>query len=89
LDQSLESLFEVSFPPHVEDPTTSSKQEFQLDDVIERTEMLNLDGNATTSQLVEQPRTSQKCPKWLIKTLESVHPNEVGKIGNQKFNKTR
>jgi hypothetical protein len=48
--------------------------------VIERIERSNLDGNATPSQLVEQPRSSHKGPpKWLIKTLESVHPGEVGK----------
>jgi len=28
---------------------------------------------------VERTRPSHKGPKWLIKTLESVHPNEVGK----------
>ena len=51
-----------------------------MDDVIERIERSNLDGNATQSQLVEQPRSSHKGPpKWLIKTLESVHPGEVGK----------
>jgi len=41
---------------------------------------LKLDGNVAPSQSIEQPRPSQKCPKWLIKTLESVHPDEVGKI---------
>jgi hypothetical protein len=30
---------------------------------------------------VEKPRPSQKGPKWLIKTLEIMHTNEVGKIG--------
>jgi hypothetical protein len=79
LDQCLESPFEVPSPRHVEDPTTSSKQEVQLDDVLERIERLNLDGNATPSQLIEKLGQSHKCPKWLIKTLESVHPDEVGK----------
>jgi hypothetical protein len=84
LDQPLESPFEVPSPPHEEDPTTSSKQGVQLHDVIERIERLNLDGNATPSQSVERPGPSQKGPpKWLIKTLESVHPNEVGKTGTK------
>ena len=30
---------------------------------------------------VDWPRPSRKFLKWAIKTLESVHPNEVGKIG--------
>jgi hypothetical protein len=47
--------------------------------VIERIEMLNLDGNATPSQSVEQLGPSQKCPNWLIKTLESVCLEEVRK----------
>jgi uncharacterized protein (UPF0335 family) len=63
LDQSLESPFEVPSPPHVEDPTTSSEHEVQLDDVIERIERLNLDGNATPSQSVEQPWTITKISK--------------------------
>jgi hypothetical protein len=75
----VESPFEVPSPPHVEDPTTSSKQHVQLDNMIARIESLNLDGNAKPSQSVEQLGPSQKCPKWLMKTLESVHPNEVGK----------
>jgi hypothetical protein len=80
LDQSLESPFEVPSPPHEEDTTTSSEQRIQLDDVIERIERLNLYGNATPSQSMEQPGPSQKGPpKWLIKTLESVRPYEVGK----------
>jgi hypothetical protein len=83
LDQSLESSFEVPSPPHVEYLSTSSKYEFQLDDVIERIERMNFDGNATPSQSMEQLGPSQKYPKWHIKTLESVHPNEVGKIGTK------
>jgi hypothetical protein len=74
LDQHLES------PPHVEDLATSSEQTVQLDDVIERIERLNLDEDTSTSQSEEQPRLSHKCPKWLIKTLESVHHVEVGNI---------
>jgi hypothetical protein len=57
-----------------------------LDDVIERIENMNLDGNASPSQSMKQPRPSQKGPpKWLIKTLESVHVDEVGKIGTQSY----
>jgi hypothetical protein len=53
-----------------------------LDDVTERIEKLSLDENSTPSQSIEQPRPSQKGPpKWLIKTLESVHVDEVQKIG--------
>jgi hypothetical protein len=53
--------------------------EVHLDDVIERIEMVNLDGNATPSQSVEQLGPSKKFPpKCLIKTLESVRPDEVG-----------
>jgi hypothetical protein len=78
LDQSLESPFEAPSPPHEEVPTTSSKLEVHLDDVIERIERLNLEENSSPSQLVEQPGPSQKGPpKWLIKTLESVQPNEI------------
>jgi hypothetical protein len=55
-----------------------------LDVVIERIEKLRLDENSTPSQSTEQPRPSQKgLPKWLTKTLESVHPDEVGKIGTR------
>jgi hypothetical protein len=54
--------------------------EVHLDDVIERIEKLRLDENLAPSQLAEQPGPSQKGPpKWLKKTLESVHPDEVGK----------
>jgi hypothetical protein len=80
LDQSLESPFEAPSPLLGEVPATSLEQEVYLDDVIERIERLNLDGNATPSQSVEEPRPSKKGPpKWLKKTLESVHPEEVGK----------
>jgi hypothetical protein len=43
-----------------------------------------LDENSTTYQSTEQPRPSQKRPpKWLTKTLESVHPDEVGKFSGR------
>jgi len=51
-----------------------------LDDVIERIEKMRLDENSTPSQSTEQPGLSQKGPpKWLTKTLESVHRDEVEK----------
>jgi hypothetical protein len=49
-----------------------------LDDVIERIEKLRIDENLAPSQSAEQSRPSQKGPpKWLTKTLESVHPDEI------------
>jgi hypothetical protein len=51
-----------------------------LDDVIKKIEKLRFDENSTPSQSVEQLGPSQKGPpKWITKTLESVHPNEVRK----------
>jgi hypothetical protein len=58
LDQYIESRFEVPSLTHEEDPITSSEKGVQLDNVIKRIEMLNLDGNATPSQSVEKPGTS-------------------------------
>lgn len=53
-----------------------------MSDVIERTGKLKLD--VDPYQLVEQPESSQKSlPKWLTKALESVHRDEVGKIGTK------
>jgi hypothetical protein len=81
---SLESPFEAPSPPHEEVPAASSKLEVHLDDVIVRTERLSLDEISTPSQSTEQLGPSQKGPpKWLIKTLESVHPDEVGKTGTR------
>jgi hypothetical protein len=57
-----------------------------LDDVIERIETLNLDKNSTPSQSTEQYGPSHKCsPKWFIKTLESVHLDEVEKTRTKSF----
>jgi hypothetical protein len=82
LVQSLESLFEALYPPHEEVPTTSLEPKVHLDDVIERIEGLSLDENSTPSQSTKQPRPYQKGPpKWFIKALESVHPDEFRKIG--------
>jgi hypothetical protein len=80
LDKSLESNFEAPSPPHEEVPSTSSEPEVHLDDVIERIEGPNLDEKVAPSLLVEQPGPSHRSPQnWFIKTLESVHLDEVGK----------
>eukprot|EP00253_Pinus_taeda_P036646 PITA_36646 len=81
LDQPVESSSEALFPPH-ENPTTIDT----LSDVIEKNGRLNPDSVPTQS--TEQPGPSQKGPpKSLTKTLESVHPDEVGKTGTR--NSTR
>ena len=49
--------------------------------------MINLNGKATPSQVVEKPRPPYNGPKSHIKTLESVHIDEVGNIGTK--NSTR
>ena len=53
-----------------------------MDVVIERIGRFNPEENG--APLVEQPKPSQKLLKWVMKTLESVHLDEVGKreIGN-------
>jgi len=51
--------------------------------MIERIERLKLNGNSMLSQSVEKLGPSQKFPKCLINTLESVHPDEVGNIGSR------
>jgi hypothetical protein len=80
LGQSMKSPFEAPSSPHEEVHVASSKPEVQLDDVIERIEKQRPNENSAPSQSVEQPGPSQKGPpKCLTKTLESVHPNEVGK----------
>ena len=42
---------------------------------------MNLEENE--EPLVDQPRPSQKLSKWAIKTLESVHLDEVGNMGTR------
>jgi len=77
----VESSSEEHSPPH-ETPTTDDA----LSDVIDRIGRLKLDSVLTQS--TEQPGTSEKGPpKWLTNTLESVHPNEVGKIGTRNSNR--
>ena len=80
LDQYVESSSEALSPPY-ETPTTDDG----LSDVIDIIGRLNLD--LVPTQSMEQPRPSKKGPsKWLTKTLESVHPDEVGKIGTRNSN---
>eukprot|EP00253_Pinus_taeda_P034645 PITA_34645 len=81
LDQPVESSSKALSPPQ-ETPTMDDT----LSDVIDIIGRLNLDSVPTQS--TEQPGPSQKGPpKWLTKTLESVHPDEVGKTGTR--NSTR
>jgi len=54
--------------------------------VIDRIGRLNLDSIPTQS--TKQLGSSEKGPpKWLTKTLESFHPDEVGKIGTRNSNR--
>ena len=77
LDQYVEYYSEALSPPH-EAPTTNET----LSDVIDIIGRLNLDSSLTQS--TEQLGPSQKGPpKWLTKTLEGVHPDEVGKTGTR------
>ena len=76
----MESSSEALSPLH-ETPTMYDT----LSDVIDRIGRLNLDSIPTQS--TEQPGPSEKGPpKWLTKTLESVHLDEVGKIGTRNSN---
>jgi hypothetical protein len=84
LGQSLESLFEAPSSPHEEVLSTSSEHEVHLDEAINKIEKPRLDENSTPSQSVEQPGPSKKrSVKWLIKTLEIVHLDDVGKTGTK------
>ena len=85
-EQSLDFPFEAPIPPHEEThkeevPTTS----LELDDDIERIGRLNLEENEASPAY--HLGSLMKIPKWAIKTLESVHPDEVGKVGTR--NSTR
>eukprot|EP00253_Pinus_taeda_P034051 PITA_34051 len=81
LDQYVESSSNALSSPH-ETPTTDET----LSDVIDRIGRLNLDSIPTQSTV--KPGPSQKGPqKWLTKTLENVHPDEVGKIGTRNSTK--
>eukprot|EP00253_Pinus_taeda_P017226 PITA_17226 len=71
----------AEYSPPTETPTTDDA----LSDVIDRIGRPNLDSLQT--QPIEKPRPSQKGPpKWLTKTLESVHPDEIGKTGTRNSN---
>ena len=88
LDLAIAPILVVQAPPP-QDPSSSSIAANPLDDVIEGFDRLSLEGNEEPPQVVEQPETSQKIPKWLSKTLESVHLDEVGKIGTKSSYKDR
>ena len=76
----MEYSFEEHSPPH-ETPTTDDA----LSDVTDRIRRLNLD--LVPTQSTEQPGPFEKGPpKWLTKTLESFHPDEVGKTGTRNSN---
>ena len=76
----MESSSEENSPSH-ETPTTDDA----LSDVIDIIGRLNLDSVPTQS--TEQPGPSEKGPpKWLKKTLESVHPDEVGNTRTRNSN---
>eukprot|EP00253_Pinus_taeda_P026103 PITA_26103 len=78
--QHVESSSEEHSPPH-ETLTTDDA----LSDVIDRIGRLNLDSVPT--QPTEQLGPSKKGPpKWLTKTLEIVHADEVRKIGTRNSN---
>ena len=76
MDQHLEYPFASSSSPHEYVPATSQEHDVQLDDVIERIRILNLEENEVPP--AKQPRHSHKLPKWVKNTLESVHPDDVG-----------
>ena len=67
------------FSPNMMRPP-SPEQEVQMYYVIGRVEILNLKENEAPPD--EKPKTSQKIPKWVTKTLESVHLDEVRKKRN-------
>jgi len=73
----MESSSKSLSPPH-ETPTIDDT----LSDVIDKIGRLNL--NSVPTQSTEQPGPSQKGPpKSMTKTLESIHPDEVGKTGTR------
>ena len=77
----MESSSEEHSPSH-ETPTMDDV----LSDVIDRIGRLNIDSIPTQS--MEKPGPSEKGPpKWLKNTLESLHPDEVGKIGTRNSNR--
>ena len=76
LDQSLEFPFKAQKPPHEEEVYANShEEEVQLDDAVEIIGRLNLEENE--APLVDRPGPSWKVLKWVTKTLESIHLDEV------------
>jgi hypothetical protein len=56
--------------------------------VIERIKNMSLDENLAPYQSTKKTRPYHNGPlKWIIKTLESVHPYEVRKIGTNIFSR--
>ena len=81
LDQYVESSSEALSSQH-EAPSNYDT----LSDVINIIGRLNLDSVSTQS--AKQPKPSQKGPpKWLTKTLESVHLDKVGNTGTRNSNR--
>eukprot|EP00253_Pinus_taeda_P033831 PITA_33831 len=81
LDQLVEYSSEALSPLH-ETPTTDDT----LSDVIDIIGRVNLDSVPTQSTKQRGP-SEKGPPKWLTKTLESVHPDEVGKTGTRNSNR--
>jgi len=81
LDQHVESSSEEPSPPH-ETPTTDDA----LSDVIDRIGRLNLD-SVPTQSMEQLGQFEKDPPKSLTKTLESVHPDEVGKTRTRNSNR--
>ena len=81
MDQPLEFPYEAPTRPDEEVPATSPKQDIQPDDVIERIGRISLEENEAPP--ADQLGPSWKIPKWATKTIESVHPDEVGKMGTR------
>ena len=49
--------------------------------------MIERIGRLSINDEADQPGPSRKIPKWATKTLESVHPDEVGKMGTRSSTK--
>jgi len=81
LDQTLKSPLKASSPLY-EVSTALSYQENTLNYDIKRIGILKLD--AKSSQSIEKPWPTHKfSSKWVIKTLNNVHFDEVKEIGTR------
>ena len=76
LDQYLEYHFSSPYPPHEYVLATSQEHEVQLDDVIERIRILNLEENEVPP--AKQSIHSHKLSKWVKNKIERVHLDDVG-----------